>query len=211
MVSSPPLRHRVPGVHGKIHHDLLDLARIELHRLRPGRRRVVRLNVLADYSSQHTSGCRPRRFRSRRFGSRTCWRLNARSWRVRKPRAPRRGRSHLTISRFASSDGNCASNICGVTGNHGQQVIEVVGHAARQLTERLHFLRLVKLRLQPLSFGNVAHDAHEDSVGCRAGTRSPRDPPESVEPSLRKPRQFPADADDFRVSGAQVIVGCNAV
>ena len=36
----------------------------------------------------------------------------------------------------------------GVTGNHRQQVVEVVGDAAGQLTERLHLLRLQQLLLQ---------------------------------------------------------------
>ena len=48
-----------------------------------------------------------------------------------------------------------------VARNHGQQVVKVVRHAARQLTERLHFLRLVQLRFQFLFLRDVAYNTHE--------------------------------------------------
>ena len=42
-----------------------------------------------------------------------------------------------------------------VTEDHRQQVVEIVRHPARQLADRFHFLRLAKLILQVLAFGDV--------------------------------------------------------
>ena len=44
-----------------------------------------------------------------------------------------------------------------VTHNDGQEIVEVVGHAGSQLTDRFHFVRLTELILQLFHLGNVNH------------------------------------------------------
>ena len=39
--------------------------------------------------------------------------------------------------------------------DHGQQIVEVVGHAAGELSDGFHFLRLLKLLLQGAALGDV--------------------------------------------------------
>ena len=49
----------------------------------------------------------------------------------------------------------------GIAVDAGQQIVELVGHAAGQGADALHFLGLEKLPLQLLMFGHVAVDADE--------------------------------------------------
>ena len=41
----------------------------------------------------------------------------------------------------------------------GEDVVEIMRHAAGQLPDRFHFLRLDQLRLEPAALGDVASDA----------------------------------------------------
>ena len=43
--------------------------------------------------------------------------------------------------------------------NHGQHVVEVVGHAGGKLPDRFHFLGLAQLRFQVQALGNFFHIA----------------------------------------------------
>src|SRR5262249_34395299 len=61
-----------------------------------------------------------------------------------------------------------------VAADDHQQIVEVVGNAARQLAERFHLLRLRQLLLRALerclglpSLGDVARDVHEAGKGAR--------------------------------------------
>jgi hypothetical protein len=49
-------------------------------------------------------------------------------------------------------------------GDHRQQVVEVVGHAARQAPDGLHLLGLAELRLEGPDGGEVPHDADDAEV-----------------------------------------------
>ena len=46
-------------------------------------------------------------------------------------------------------------------GNRGKKVVEVVRHAARELTDRLHLLALHELRLERLELGRVRQRRHQ--------------------------------------------------
>ena len=48
-----------------------------------------------------------------------------------------------------------------VSRNDGEQIVEIVRHAAGQLPDGFQFLGLVKLRLQFLLFRDVLHDSDE--------------------------------------------------
>ena len=52
-------------------------------------------------------------------------------------------------------------------GDDGQEIVEVVGHPAREPAHRLHLLRLAQLFLHPVLAGHVPHHAHV--VGHVAG------------------------------------------
>jgi hypothetical protein len=48
-----------------------------------------------------------------------------------------------------------------VADDHGEQVVEVVGHATGEAAECLHALLLLQLALEQLTLGDVGQDAHE--------------------------------------------------
>ena len=55
-----------------------------------------------------------------------------------------------------------------VAADDGEQVVEVVGHAAGQAADGLHLLRLAELLLQLAALGDIDSDAAQ--VGGTAGT-----------------------------------------
>ena len=63
----------------------------------------------------------------------------------------------------------------GVAVDHREQVVEVVGDAARQLSDRLHLLRLPDLLAEPALFGDVPSEG-VDGLLCRERNRAPREP-----------------------------------
>jgi hypothetical protein len=89
-----------------------------------------------------------------------------------------------------------------ITGDHRQQIVEIVGDAAGQLSQRLHLLRLAQLLLEQLALGDVAQD-HQQLVrpapldrrdrGLDIGGRAV----ESQQPRL-DPRTRPSRPDDLR-------------
>ena len=122
-------------------------------------------------------------FRSSTFGSSTVLRLKASNWRVSEAARSPASLMALTDSRIGSLGSSVESRMFTVAGNDGQQVVEVVGHAAGQLADRLHLLRLVELRLQRLLLGHVLGQAkkadelavvvHERRVEPLAGDGAP--------------------------------------
>src|SRR6266436_1501217 len=78
----PALRHRIPGVDRQIHDHLLDLALIGFDA--PQRGPSVAVKSISSPIKRWSifSTCRTIALRSKTLGSSTCWRLNARSWRV---------------------------------------------------------------------------------------------------------------------------------
>jgi len=64
--------------------------------------------------------------------------------------------------------GNFGKQKLGISGKDAQDVVQIMGDAARQLTKRLHLLRPAQtlfqsslLRLRPLPVGDVFGDAHQ--------------------------------------------------
>ena len=116
---------------------------------------VTQLDIFADQPPEHLLHVGDHPFRSSTFGSSTCCRLKARSWRVRAAaqspacgslRGPR-----LLGLRLASTPGVPR------TEDDRQQVVEVVGDAPGELPDRFHLLRLPELLLQQPLLGEV-HD-----------------------------------------------------
>ncbi len=55
----------------------------------------------------------------------------------------------------------------GVADHHREEVVEVVGDAARELAHRLHLLRLAKLPFRPKPLREIAGDAEDGPVLVR--------------------------------------------
>ena len=89
-----------------------------------------------------------RALRSTTWGSRTCLRLKARSWRTRRAARSAAPMTCCTFRRRGSSPARLAPEQLPVAHDHHEQVVEVVGDAAGEPAHRLHLLRLAELVLQ---------------------------------------------------------------
>ena len=121
-------------------------------------------------------------FRSSSVGSMICLRLNASNWRVSP--AARLARllnlCNVGLARIVGIE--IRQQQFAVPENHGQQIVEVVRHAAGQPSDGFHLLRLLILLLQRAAFGDVqgnADAAHrfavlaEDGCGPRRSATAP--------------------------------------
>ena len=95
-----------------------------------------------------------------------CLREKARSLRVSSP--PRRAASNTSDSCAATGcpGGELARGELAEAEDDGEQVVEVVRHAAGEQADGLHLLRLAQLLLEALPRGRVLH--HGDAVEGRA-------------------------------------------
>ena len=73
-------------------------------------------------------------------------------------RGPCRGALDLVEVARSRADADPVAGHAAVAGDHGQQVVEVVRDAARELADGLHLLRLPELALEPLALAHVLGD-----------------------------------------------------
>ena len=89
----------------------------------------------------------------------TCLRLKASNWRVRLA-----ARSEAAVNLLEAFAGlgrvlvRVHQQQLGIAPDDRQHVVEVVRHAAGELADGLHLLRLAQLLLQCLALGDVPHD-----------------------------------------------------
>ena len=162
----PAVRHRVAGVHAEVDDSELELARVDLHRPHLLPELHPDLDVAAERSVEHRAhagqvGGQVDRFRIHRTAPRERQQV------PRQPRSARDGtahrRQHPRARRAAAFE-----QLQGA-GEHRQQVVEVVRHAAGELPERFHFLRLPKRflrRPQPLLVAQPLGDVVDELVGA---------------------------------------------
>ena len=150
------LRHGVASVDRQVHDDLVDLARIGADAptaTAPGTMTrsmsspIMRVSIFR--FSVTTS------FRSRTLGASICLRLKASNCRVSEV-ARRRGVGNLLRRPTQPRIGAQAlEQKFGITGNHHQQIVEVVRDAAGEAADGFHFLRLTELHFQRSGLGHV--------------------------------------------------------
>src|SRR5262249_27215482 len=68
---------------------------------------------------------------------------------------PHRGQNFLRVAAQWVGDGQRVRHQLGGGTDDHQQIVEVMGHAAGQLTDRVHFLGLLKLRFEAPPLGNI--------------------------------------------------------
>ena len=80
---------------------------------------------------------------------------------ARQPRTADAGLLNLRHVRLAGVvDGEIIQQQIAVPENDGQQIVEVVGHAAGESSDGLHLLRLLIPLLQRAAFGHIQRNAH---------------------------------------------------
>ena len=102
-----------------------------------------------------------------------CLRANARSCLVRS--APRDGGlvDHAADCCELGLAGNALGQQFHGTDDHGEQVVEVMGHPAGELADRIHLLRLAQLLLEAQALTDIAPDDDDQllTAGRDAGRR----------------------------------------
>ncbi len=84
-----------------------------------------------------------------------------------------------------------------VAEDDGEQVVEVVGHAAGQLADRLHLLRLTQLLFQGVLLGNVPEDAEHADDAVQAVAHRRLDDAHAPHPAFLKVLLFQLQALAF--------------
>jgi hypothetical protein len=159
--TSPPSGHRVAGIDHEVHDDLIELLPVDADRQEPGSWSSVSLifSPTSRFSRCIRSAIVSRRSTISSFSF--CCRENA-----SKLADKRRG----AVRVLADLDKVAVIRVAlvvaqqqqvAMAGDRGQEVVEVMRHAAGKLTHRLHLLALHELLFKALEFGRVMQNRQQ--------------------------------------------------
>ena len=166
------LRHRVARVHREVHQHLIERRRIDPHQLPGLLQRHFQPHPVAEQPPQH--GGEFAHHRVQRQHPRLERLLPAERQQMPHQRRPalRAGADHLDVLQRLVVQPVVRGDRVRAADDRGQQVVEVVRHAAGKLPGRLQPLALRKLRLQPRLHGDVVHrQQHPVGRGAEADQR----------------------------------------
>ena len=154
-----PVRHRVPGVDGEVHEELLDLARIGHDGPQVTSQRSLDLDVVAEQALKHVDQIRDQRADVQSFG-RDDLTAGESQQLPGETRRPFPGRGHflqidsgrVVRRQFRRQVGAAHFD---VAQNRREEVVEIVSHATGEAADPLHLLCLEQLILEGLRFGDV--------------------------------------------------------
>ena len=157
MVELAAVGHRVARVDRQVHDHLLDLAGVGAD---PAQARAPSARTSSMSSPISRAASPPCRATTslRSSDARLQHLLAAEGQQLagqRRPRARRPCGSRSTSGGAGSSGGERREHELAVAGDHGEQVVEVVGHAAGQPPDGLHLLRLAELLLGVSALGHL--------------------------------------------------------
>ena len=148
----PPGGHRVAGVDGQVHQHLLDLRRVDADAPEGGVEPRHDLDVLAEERPQHARGVRDEGVEvdDLRLQHLLAAEGEELAHEARGPLGGAHDVLHLAQARVVRVE--APAQQLAVAHDHREQVVEVVGDAAREPADRLHLLRLAQLLLEPPPF-----------------------------------------------------------
>ena len=160
----PSVGHRVPGVHDEVDDDLLELPAVHVDAGCHGVSLDAELDVLDEEPAQHRLRLCEDAVQIQGFGTRHLLSREGQELPGQRRRTFR-ARMHLLERLEQRGIGNArlggaAGGELAVPDDDGQEIVEVVRHAAREVTDRLHLLRLPKLHLAFELFGDVPLHGH---------------------------------------------------
>ena len=139
--------------------------RSALTRPRSGARTLDALDVLVDRRVQHALQVAHQLVEIERLGARIiCRREKARSCWVSAVRRSDASRTCSMSARAESPRGQHLFGARGIADDDGEQIVELMRHAARQPPDRLHLLSDDDLALHALACGDVGHDGERPGV-----------------------------------------------
>ena len=156
-------RHRVARVHGQVEEDLFDLGRVRVDRRHVGGRPHVQLDVLADEALEDGLETLHELVQVEDAGLQQLLAAQGQELPGERGCAIRRVRDQVDIAPLRILGGELHEQEGGPAGDDGQEIVEVVGHAAGQSAHRLHLLRLAELGLGVLETLRAAPPAPERS------------------------------------------------
>jgi hypothetical protein len=155
----PAIRHHVPRVHDEVHDHLLQLARIDADPPEIGARHEGQVDVLADQALQQIG--RPRDQLVERHDLRLKHLLPAEREELTRQRGGPVG--GLLDEQKVAAQGigvlQSADRKLAAGPDDGEQVVEVMGDAARELADALHALSMAQLLFELLACRDVLDDA----------------------------------------------------
>ena len=142
------LRHGVARIHHQVHQHLFDLSRIRAHHSQVRPQRQLQIDILADQPPQHRGQARHQLIQVQHPGLQdlrpaVSQQLLGQRCRALAGLQDLLRRVMIRIARLQRVQDQLA-----VARDDGQQIIEIVRHAARQHAHRFHLLRLPQLRFQ---------------------------------------------------------------
>jgi len=153
--------HGVTGVHREIGQHLFNLAAIRQHHDGMRRERRRQLDVLADQPPQHFADVGDHLVQVKHHG------LDQLAPGESQELASQSGGTLTRLPNFLQAGQNgrrrrgIGNDQLGLAHDHGEQIVEVVRHPARQPPDRLHLLRLHCLLLDAPQFGDVFRHADD--------------------------------------------------
>ena len=141
-------RHGVARVDRQVEQDLLHLGRVGVHDECAGGQVERQLDACADQPADHLDCAGDGVVQVEERGSSTWRRPNERSWDVERCGAIRGELDLAELTPALAGSRLAEQQDLGVAADHGQEVVEVVGDPACQLSDRLHLLGLAQLLLR---------------------------------------------------------------
>ena len=192
---APAARHRVARVEDQVHQDLLQLSGVGADGVEPGRQLRHQFDAFADQPAEHLA-----------HPDDQCVEIDRRRmehlFAAERQQLP--GQGGRALARLDHFDHVGAARI--VRGervddevreaeDRGQQIVEVVGDAAGELADGLHFLRLTELRFEGLPLADVDADAEEPNGGAQRVVEHPTASGQPMDAAVGP------DGPAFRVTG----------
>ncbi len=159
--------HRVARVHHQVHDHLLDLTRIGLHPPESHRGDHRQVHVLADQPSEHR--LHPGHHRVEVQHLRLEHLLAAEREQLLGERGGAVGggahQGGVAVDRLLGAESR--DDELRATGDHGEQIVEVVSDPPSELPDRIHLLRLAELLLEATTLADVLQ--HPEGAHLRTG------------------------------------------
>ena len=154
-------RHGVARVDGEVDHDLLDLAGVGVHRAEAIGERGAQLDVLADEAAQHHRQVVHERVQIERARLQDLLAREGQQLRRQRGRAQGGAMDLIGVAAVRRVALEHGEQDLRVAAHRGEDVVEVVRHAAGEAADRLHALRVLQLRLEPLVLGDVVREGDD--------------------------------------------------
>src|SRR5450432_3830116 len=153
---SPARRHGISGIHRQVHDHLFDLPGIRMNGIQCRLERRHQFHILPEDATQHSVHIENDDIEVEHPGSQHLPPAKGQQL-TRQGGGPfARLIDFLNILAQRIAWAQRVQRLRAVTVDYGQQIVKVVGYATGQAADRLHLLRLEKLRLEVFAAGDIA-------------------------------------------------------